>query len=35
VRRLGRLDVSVAKAGVFPVRPFEEATPEQWRKVMA
>jgi NAD(P)-dependent dehydrogenase (short-subunit alcohol dehydrogenase family) len=35
VERLGRLDVAVANAGVFPVRPFEETTPEQWRGVMA
>lgn len=35
VGRLGRLDVVVANAGVFPVRPFEETTPEQWRGVMA
>lgn len=34
VRHFGRLDIVVANAGVFPVRTFEETTPEQWREVM-
>lgn len=35
VGKFGRLDVVVANAGIFPVRPFEETTAEHWREVMA
>jgi NAD(P)-dependent dehydrogenase (short-subunit alcohol dehydrogenase family) len=34
VRRLGRLDVVVANAGVYPVAAFEDADPELWRRVL-
>jgi NAD(P)-dependent dehydrogenase (short-subunit alcohol dehydrogenase family) len=34
VDRFGTLHVLVNNAGVYPSRPFEEITPEEWRRVM-
>lgn len=33
--RLGRLDIVVNNAGVFPLLPFEQTTPARWRAVMS
>jgi NAD(P)-dependent dehydrogenase (short-subunit alcohol dehydrogenase family) len=33
--RLGRLDIVVNNAGVFPLVPFADTTPEQWRAIMS
>lgn len=33
--RLGRCDVLVANAGIYPIAPFRETTWETWRKIMA
>ncbi|MFJ9893242.1 SDR family NAD(P)-dependent oxidoreductase [Streptomyces sp. NPDC091280] len=34
VDQVGALHVLVNNAGVYPSRPFEEITPEEWRRVM-
>jgi NAD(P)-dependent dehydrogenase (short-subunit alcohol dehydrogenase family) len=34
VDRFGTLHVLVNNAGVYPARPFEEITPEEWRRIM-
>jgi NAD(P)-dependent dehydrogenase (short-subunit alcohol dehydrogenase family) len=34
IDRFGTLHVLVNNAGVYPARPFEEITPEEWRRVM-
>ncbi|MFI6406784.1 SDR family NAD(P)-dependent oxidoreductase [Streptomyces sp. NPDC050548] len=34
IGRFGTLHVLVNNAGVYPSRPFEEITPEEWRRVM-
>lgn len=34
VDQFGTLHVLVNNAGVYPARPFEETTPEEWRRVM-
>ncbi|MGX9885273.1 SDR family NAD(P)-dependent oxidoreductase [Streptomyces sp. NPDC002276] len=34
IGRFGTLHVLVNNAGVYPARPFEEITPEEWRRVM-
>ncbi|MFI9833519.1 SDR family NAD(P)-dependent oxidoreductase [Streptomyces sp. NPDC051913] len=34
VDRFGTLHVVVNNAGVYPAKPFEETTPEEWRRVM-
>ena len=33
--RFGRCDILVNNAGIFPVKPFEEVTFADWRRVMA
>jgi NAD(P)-dependent dehydrogenase (short-subunit alcohol dehydrogenase family) len=33
--RLGGLDILVNNAGIFPLVPFEETTPAQWRQIMS
>jgi NAD(P)-dependent dehydrogenase (short-subunit alcohol dehydrogenase family) len=32
--RWERYDVLIANAGIYPLLPFEETTPEIWRQVM-
>ena len=32
--RFGRLDAVVSNAGIFQTRPFEELTPEDWRRMI-
>jgi NAD(P)-dependent dehydrogenase (short-subunit alcohol dehydrogenase family) len=34
IDRFGTLHVLVNNAGVYPSRPFEEITPEEWRRIM-
>ncbi|MEV0473484.1 SDR family NAD(P)-dependent oxidoreductase [Streptomyces prunicolor] len=34
IDRFGTLHVLVNNAGVYPARPFEETTPEEWRRIM-
>lgn len=34
IDQFGTLHVLVNNAGVYPARPFEETTPEEWRRVM-
>jgi NAD(P)-dependent dehydrogenase (short-subunit alcohol dehydrogenase family) len=34
-RRFGRCDILVNNAGIYPVRPFEQMTFADWRRVMA
>ncbi|WP_416962846.1 SDR family NAD(P)-dependent oxidoreductase [Streptomyces sp. Agncl-13] len=34
IERFGTLHVLVNNAGVYPSRPFEETTPEEWRRIM-
>ncbi|MDV9176234.1 SDR family oxidoreductase [Streptomyces sp. W16] len=34
IDRFGTLHVLVNNAGVYPERPFEEITPEEWRRIM-
>ncbi|MFJ5303570.1 SDR family NAD(P)-dependent oxidoreductase [Streptomyces sp. NPDC088350] len=34
IEQFGGLHILVNNAGVYPARPFEETTPEEWRRIM-
>ena len=34
-KRFGRCDILINNAGIYPIRPFDEMTFDDWRKVMA